>query len=74
MLDRVTWDDLRGFYQREDVDFSSRAKAAGLEIRYNAFSTVVHDDDRYSRVGRVIYRFENLLQEALEHRNCRSHE
>jgi len=74
VLDRVQWDDLRGFYQREDVDFSTRARAAGFEVRYNAFCSVVHDDDRYSRVGRVVYRIENLLQEALEHRNCRSRE
>ena len=71
-LDRVQWDESRGFYQREDVDFSSRAKAAGFPIRFNPFSVVVHDDDRYSRVGRVVYQFDHLLGEAVQSHATRS--
>jgi glycosyltransferase involved in cell wall biosynthesis/Flp pilus assembly protein TadD len=70
-LDRVGWDESRGFYQREDVDFSSRLKAAGFTIRYNPFSVVLHDDDRYSRVGRVVYQFDHLLGEAVQNQTTR---
>ncbi|MBL9129229.1 MAG: glycosyltransferase, partial [Verrucomicrobiales bacterium] len=65
VLDHVEWDELKGFYEREDVDFSNRLKAAGHTIRYNVFSAVTHDDDRYSRVGRCVYRFDHLLGDIL---------
>lgn len=62
MLERVQWDDSRGFYESEDVDFSTRLKAAGFTIRYNVFAAVLHDDDRYSRVERRIYHFDHLRE------------
>lgn len=62
VLDRVQWDDSRGFYESEDVDFSTRLKAAGFTIRYNVFAAVLHDDDRYSRVERRIYQFDHLRE------------
>lgn len=65
VLDRVAWDDLRGFYECEDVDFSTRLKAAGITICFNTFCKVLHDDDRYSRVGRSVFRFDHLLGHAL---------
>ncbi len=61
VLDHVSWDEARGFYEQEDVDFSARLKAAGVEIRFNPFCMVIHDDDRYTRVGRRIFRFDHLL-------------
>ncbi|HYG22023.1 MAG TPA: glycosyltransferase family 29 protein [Verrucomicrobiae bacterium] len=61
VLDRVKWDDSRGFYQAEDVDFTARLKAAGFSIAFNTFCTVLHDDDRYSRVDRRIFRFDHLI-------------
>ncbi|MGE3310935.1 MAG: FkbM family methyltransferase, partial [Limisphaerales bacterium] len=74
VLDQVAWDEVRGFYQAEDVDFSSRLKAAGFQIRFNPFSVVVHDDDRYSRVGRVVCQFAQLLGEAATNHTTRSRE
>ncbi len=74
VLDQVAWDEVRGFYQAEDVDFSARIKAAGFRIRYNPFSVVVHDDDRYSRVGRVVCQFAHLLGEATQNHLTRSRE
>ncbi len=68
VAERVAWDDLRGFYQREDVDFTARLRAAGFHIRFNPFAVVVHDDDRYTRVGRAIYQFDHLLGDLLENR------
>ncbi|HAV64357.1 MAG TPA: hypothetical protein DCY13_18565, partial [Verrucomicrobiales bacterium] len=66
VFDHVQWDELRGFYEREDVDFSTRLKVAGFTIRYNPFCTVLHDDDRYTRAGRRIYRFEHLREAILQ--------
>lgn len=40
---RVQWDETRGFYQEEDVDFSNRLKAEGIKIEFNPWSTVTHD-------------------------------
>lgn len=61
VLDRVGWDDLLGYYQGEDVDFSRRLQAAGVVLRFNPFCTILHDDDRYTRVGRRVFRFEDLV-------------
>ena len=71
VIDRVTWDGIRGFYQLEDVDFSARLKAAGITIRFNPFCSVLHDDDRYSRVGRRVFRFDHLLGQVLERRQAK---
>jgi glycosyltransferase involved in cell wall biosynthesis/Tfp pilus assembly protein PilF len=71
VLERVRWDDSRGFYQSEDVDFSTRLKAAGIPIRFNPFCSVLHDDDRYSRVDRRIFRFDHLLTHVLEMHQAR---
>ena len=53
---QVQWDEGRGFYQGEDVDFSSRLKKAGMRIQFCSGSTVTHDDPAYSQVGHVIVR------------------
>lgn len=50
IFDRVQWDETRGFYQEEDVDFSSRLKQAGIKIEFNPFSTVTHDAP-YTQIG-----------------------
>jgi GT2 family glycosyltransferase len=46
----VQWDETRGFYQEEDVDFSQRLKAASYTIEFNPWSTVTHDAN-YTQVG-----------------------
>ncbi|MGD1019103.1 MAG: glycosyltransferase [Verrucomicrobiia bacterium] len=74
VLDRVAWDDLRGFYACEDVDFSTRLKAAGAAICFNTFCKVLHDDDRYSRVDRGVFRFDNLLEYVLQRHQSHEHD
>ena len=48
--ERVQWDDELGFNQAEDVDFTSRAKAAGYRIVFNPRSTIIHDAP-YTQIG-----------------------
>lgn len=55
---RVQWDDGRGFYQGEDLDFSGRLHQAGVSIKFNRNSTVTHDDARYTQSGNVMIRRE----------------
>lgn len=50
IFNQVQWDETRGFYQEEDVDFSERLKQAGIKIEFNPFSTVTHDGP-YTQVG-----------------------
>lgn len=63
---RVQWDSKRGFYQAEDVDFSRRLQAAGISIKFNRRSTVVHTDARYTQVGAVIMTTDILRKTVLE--------
>jgi GT2 family glycosyltransferase len=51
----VRWSDTLGFYQAEDVDFSERARRAGLRIAFNPRSTVTHDGP-YTQRGKGVYR------------------
>ena len=51
VFDKVQWDENRGFYQKEDVDYSDRLKLAGFRISFNPFSTIVHNDMRYTQQG-----------------------
>src|SRR5690606_29803013 len=53
-LERVAWTAGRGFYHGEDVDLSRRVRAAGLELRHHRSATLIHDDDRYTRVQRRV--------------------
>lgn len=50
VADRVKWDNGRGFYQGEDVDFAARLRAAGFRPKFNRHSTTTHDDGRYTLV------------------------
>ncbi|MFO1497104.1 MAG: glycosyltransferase [Verrucomicrobiota bacterium] len=56
VADRVKWDDQRGFYMGEDLDFSARLRAAGIRICSNPRSTATHDDGRYTQMGKAIER------------------
>lgn len=56
VFDRVQWDDQRGFYQEEDIDFSKRLKQAGISITMNKRMTMTHDDPRYTSAGHSVYR------------------
>ncbi len=48
VTDRVQWDDGRGFYQGEDLDFSSRLRQANIRPKINPHSTTTHDDGCYT--------------------------
>ena len=48
VTDRVQWDDGRGFYQGEDLDFSSRLRQADIRPKINPHSTTTHDDGCYT--------------------------
>lgn len=52
----VKWDEGRGFYEDEDLDFSSRLHDAGISISFNRYSTVTHDDDRYTQNDNLVVR------------------
>lgn len=62
--DRVPWDDERGFYQGEDVEWSARLRAAGMRIRFNARGKVTHQDARYTQDG---FRQDLTMRERLGH-------
>lgn len=55
VFDVVKWDETRGFYQEEDVDFSNRLKQAGFFPKMNPFSTVTHDAP-YTQRGLGVFR------------------
>lgn len=55
VFDRVQWDDKRGFYQEEDVDFSSKLKQANIRIDFNPYSIVIHDA-RYTSDGIGVHK------------------
>jgi hypothetical protein len=57
----VQWDELRGFYQGEDLDFSVRLRAAGFRIRFCKCSTVIHDDPTMTQFGDLIIRWQDRL-------------
>lgn len=62
----VQWDEVRGFYQGEDLDFSERLQASGFSIRLCRQSTVVHDDPAYTQCGNQMVRWqEHLLAQGL---------
>jgi cellulose synthase/poly-beta-1,6-N-acetylglucosamine synthase-like glycosyltransferase len=55
VFNAVQWDETRGFYENEDVDFTNRVKAAGLRIAFNPYSLVVHDAP-YTGNGEIVIR------------------
>jgi len=60
VFDKVRWDDERGFYQAEDVDYSERLKLAGFRIAINPHATVYHWAN-YTQRGDYVYRTEDEL-------------
>lgn len=55
VFDVVQWDETRGFYQEEDVDFTKRLKQAGFFPVMNPYATVTHDGP-YTQRGRGVFR------------------
>lgn len=52
--DLIPWDDERGFYQGEDIDWSARLRSAGVRITLDRRGSVIHQDSRYSQKGNVV--------------------
>lgn len=64
--DRVQWDDVRGFYAGEDLDWSGRVRSAGFRIRHSAAATVTHNDPRYTqRRNGIIFRQDLTLSDRI---------
>lgn len=64
--DLVPWDDTRGFYQGEDIDWSARVRAAGLRIAFDGRGRVTHQDARYTQNGTQLrFRQDLTLRERL---------
>ena len=62
VFDRVQWDEHRGFYQHEDVDFSERLKEAGFRIRFCRASTVTHNDPSVTQLGDLIIKYQERIE------------
>lgn len=64
--DQVPWDDARGFYQGEDLDWSARVRAAGFRIGLDTRGRVTHRDARYTREGsHLVFRQDLSARERL---------
>ena len=55
VIEKVRWNDDKGFYQGEDVEFTNVLKKAGMRIRLNPYCLVTHDAD-YTQAGDVVVR------------------
>lgn len=62
MARSVRWNDTRGFYEGEDVEFSRRLRDAGAVIRFNPECRVTHDDPGYTQRGKVVERIESVAE------------
>ncbi|MBL0938550.1 MAG: hypothetical protein IBJ03_06635 [Gemmatimonadaceae bacterium] len=64
--EQVPWDDARGFYQGEDIEWSSRVHAAGFRIGLDVRGRVTHQDARYTQHGtHLIFRQDLSTRERL---------
>src|SRR5262245_41216487 len=59
---RVRWDEQRGLYQNEDIDFAERLRAAGVRIAHHHASVAYHIAPQYTAVGRSVIRRKNGRQ------------
>ncbi|CAD5962153.1 UDP-N-acetylglucosamine--peptide N-acetylglucosaminyltransferase [Planktothrix tepida] len=62
----VKWDDSKGFYQKEDVDWSERVRKAGYTIEFCTHASVLHNDWRYFQSGTKVIKSKKL-EEILDH-------
>ena len=60
------WDEGRGFYQEEDIDFSARLKRAGLRIGCAPDATVTHCDPRHVQWGREALNLQAVVGRAAQ--------
>jgi len=53
----VKWGQAIAFQAAEDVDFSTRIRAAGYCIAFTPLCTVTHNDSRYTQQGKWVVKF-----------------
>ncbi len=58
VADRARWDARLGFYEDEDVVFSSRLATLGIRPVLCRDAVVMHDDPRYKQKGAFVIRLE----------------
>jgi len=63
VFEKVKYDDKKGFYEEEDVDFSHRVKEAGFALEHEEEAIAFHYDHRYTRLGRVTIKDNNRFRE-----------
>lgn len=56
VFSQVQWDDNRGFYEFEDVDYSNRLKQSGYKFKINPSAVVTHDGPYSSRGSTSVWR------------------
>ncbi|MEZ6195416.1 MAG: glycosyltransferase [Planctomycetota bacterium] len=54
VFEAIRWSDTLAFYEDEDTDFTGRCRAAGHRISHEGTMIAIHDDSRYTTVGRVV--------------------
>lgn len=52
----IRWNERLGFYEAEDVDFSRRAQQLGLRLGCCQESIAIHNDPRYTQLGRYVFK------------------
>lgn len=56
VVEAVRWDDNRGFYEGEDVEFARRCQGAGFRISHEHDAVVFHADPSCTGIGRTVFR------------------
>ncbi|MDD9952351.1 MAG: glycosyltransferase [Zetaproteobacteria bacterium] len=59
---KVPWNAELGFYEAEDVDWSTRARKAGYKIDFCAHAYAMHNDGRYYQVGNRVHRSQSCKE------------
>ncbi len=67
----VKWPNDNGFYEGEDVHFSSNIKKAGFTIKVNPNSTVIHNDIRMTQLGLSIVKTDMPYRWQLHKSGCK---
>jgi uncharacterized Rossmann fold enzyme len=63
---KVKWDESKGFYEKEDVDWSQRIRQEGYNIQFCLHASVLHNDWRYFQKGIKVVKTQKM-EEVLSH-------
>ena len=53
---KIQWDNDKGFYEEEDVDFSKRAKDLQISIKISKALLLIHNDIKYTQYDNIVKR------------------